>query len=268
VIAQLPMYDWPEARAANDALWQSVRQASTARHLDSPAALDRMTDPEVAWRSPELLWSQTCGLPLVTSLAGQVQVIGGFSYRDCMSPGLYHSVIVAREDSPSEFQDFEGHRAVINGLDSYSGCLALKCMMKNLGVSQHFFGMLSISGGHRDSVKHVAQNKADIAAIDCVSWSLVQRFDEEARKLKVVAHTASRPNLPIIASLERTEDEIKLLREATSEAVESLDKNAREITGITGFVSRTTSDYGSIRSDFEKASDFQLAKNERTLSLA
>lgn len=268
MIAQLPMYDWPEARAANDALWQSVRQALAARHLDSPEALDRMTNPERAWRSPELLLSQTCGLPLVTSLAGQVQVVGSFSYRDGMSPGLYHSVIVAREDSPSEFQDFEGRRAVINGLDSYSGCLALKRMMKDLGVSPHFFGMLSISGGHRDSVKHVAQNKADIAAIDCVSWSLAQRFDEEARKLKVIAHTASRPNLPIITSLKRTEDEIKLLQEATSEAVESLDKNVQENTGITGFVSRTVLDYERIRSDFEKASSFELAKNERALSLA
>ncbi len=268
MIAQLPMYDWPEARAANDALWQSVRRALTARHLDSPAALDRMTDPEVAWRSPELLWSQTCGLPLVTSLAGQVQVVGGFSYRDGMSPGLYHSVIVAREDSPSEFQDFEGRRAVINGLDSYSGCLALKRMRNDLRVSHHKLGMPSISGGHRDAVKHLAHTKADIAAIDCVSWSLAQRFDEEARKLKVIAHTASRPNLPIITSLERTEDEINLLREATSEAVKSLDKNAQEITGITGFVSRTTLDYESIRSDFEKASGLELAKNERALSLA
>ena len=80
-LAQLPMYDWIELRLATDALWSSIRWALKRQGMASPETLDRDQIPEVAWLSPQLLLSQTCGLPLVQHLRGRVSVLGRFCYR-------------------------------------------------------------------------------------------------------------------------------------------------------------------------------------------
>jgi len=253
------MYDWPEIHAANDRLWQCIHKALKTRGIKSPSALDRASEPEFAWRSNELLLSQTCGLPLVTSLADRAQVVGSFAYRDTESPGLYHSVLIAREDSPDLLTGFKGKRVAINGLNSYSGCLALKCMLCDDAFGDGFFSELHISGGHRQSVKMVARNEADIAAIDCVSWALARRFDEDAKRVRVIARAPSRPNLPLITSKQTKTQDLKLMREAITEAIETLDSATSELTGIVGFLSRERADYKSIRSDVDRAGVIRLA---------
>ena len=253
------MYDWPEIYAANDQLWQCIHHALQAHGIKSPLALDRASEPESAWRSDELLLSQTCGLPLVTSLADRAQVVGSFAYRDTESPGLYHSVLIAREDSPDLLTGFKGKRVAINGLDSYSGCLALKSMFYDHAFGDGFFSELHISGGHRQSVKMVARNEADIAAIDCVSWALARRFDEDAKRVRVIARAPSRPNLPLITSKQTKTQDLKLMREAITEAIETLDSATSELTGIVGFLSREHADYKSIRSDVDRAGVIRLA---------
>jgi len=253
------MYDWPEIHAANDRLWQCIHDALKTRGIKSPLALDRASKPEFVWRSDALLLSQTCGLPLVTSLADRAQVVGSFAYRDTESPGLYNSVLIAREDSPDLLTGFEGKRVAINGLDSYSGCLALKCMLCEDAFGDGFFSELHISGGHRQSVKMVARNEADITAIDCVSWALARRFDEDARRVRVIARAPSRPNLPLITSKQTKTQDLKLMREAIAEAIETLDSATSELTGIVGFLSREHADYKSIRLDVDRAGRIRLA---------
>ncbi len=253
------MYDWPEIHAANDRLWQCIHDALKTRGIKSPLALDRASEPEFAWRSDKLLLSQTCGLPLVTSLADRAQVVGSFAYRDTESPGLYHSVLIAREDCLDLLTGFKGKRVAINGLDSYSGCLALKGMLCDDAFGDGFFSELHISGGHRQSVKMVARNEADIAAIDCVSWALARRFDEDAKRVRVIARAPSRPNLPLITSKQTKTQDLKLMREAITEAIETLDSATSELTGIVGFLSRERADYKSIRSDVEPAGVIRLA---------
>ena len=68
-IAQLPMYDWPEVRAATDALWAKIHTALQKRSVGSPDTLDREKSRDTTWLSPQLLLSQTCGLPLVQKFA-------------------------------------------------------------------------------------------------------------------------------------------------------------------------------------------------------
>ena len=71
-ITQLPMYDWPEVRAATDALWAEIHTALQKRDIASPNTLNREEATETAWLSTRLLLSQTCGLPLVQDLRDQV----------------------------------------------------------------------------------------------------------------------------------------------------------------------------------------------------
>ena len=81
-IAQLPMYDWPEVRAATDALWAKIHTALQKRSVGSPDTLDREKSRDTTWLSPQLLLSQTCGLPLVQDLRDQVAVLGRFTYQN------------------------------------------------------------------------------------------------------------------------------------------------------------------------------------------
>ncbi len=53
MIASLPMYDTARTGAANDRLWQLIRQA----YGRGPEALDRGPDPEAQWRDPALVFS-------------------------------------------------------------------------------------------------------------------------------------------------------------------------------------------------------------------
>ena len=77
--AALPMYDID--RAAVHAWWLGLATALRAEGLgDLPARLRWPTDLDRHWAEPGLLLSQTCGMPLVTSLAGRVSVVGAFHY--------------------------------------------------------------------------------------------------------------------------------------------------------------------------------------------
>ncbi|MGR3291710.1 MAG: phosphate/phosphite/phosphonate ABC transporter substrate-binding protein, partial [Paracoccaceae bacterium] len=69
MIASLGMYDRPETAASNDALWAGIR-----KNLGyGPQHLDRTTTPMQVWQSPDLLFSQTCGMPYRSILRDSVQ---------------------------------------------------------------------------------------------------------------------------------------------------------------------------------------------------
>ena len=79
-VVQLPMYDWPEFTQATDRLWASIRDNLSKAGINAPASLDRTSPPAETWQSPNLLLSQTCGLPLVADLSEKVKVLGSFAY--------------------------------------------------------------------------------------------------------------------------------------------------------------------------------------------
>ncbi len=81
-----------------------------------------------------------------------------------------------------------------------SGYLALEQDLAALGESLALFSGRVETGGHRASVVAVAQGRADVAAIDCRSWALAQRFEPAARALAVVGWTARRKGLPFITA--------------------------------------------------------------------
>ena len=140
-VAQLPMYDWPEFTQATDRLWASIRDNLSMAGIGAPASLDRTSPPAKTWLSPNLLLSQTCGLPLVADLSGKVNVLGSFAYQGIEPAGSYHSVIITHENNNESSVRLEGKRGVINGDDSYSGCLALKCFVADYGSGESSFAL-------------------------------------------------------------------------------------------------------------------------------
>jgi ABC-type phosphate/phosphonate transport system substrate-binding protein len=259
VLAQLPMYDWPEIATATDALWGAIRDALNQRDIPAPTMLDRSLPREQVWLSKQLLLSQTCGLPLVQALRKQVKVLGSFAYEGIAPAGEYHSVIIARADNGKDLASLQGKRAAINGADSYSGCLALKCAVAPFRPDGGFFSEVLVTGSHRESIRAVANGSADTAAIDCINWQLARRHDRAVKALDIIAHTPSRPGLPLITAGSKTQVELDLMREALVSAVAGLDENTRTVAGIRSFQPLDDTVYAVIANDLRRCGDLALS---------
>lgn len=186
---------------------------------DTPASLDWPQDLLAHWQMPDLLLSQTCGFPLVENLH-KVQVVGIFSYRAPGCSGFrYRSFLVAREeDQGRHLVDFRHRRLAFNSTDSQSGYNSLRALVAPLAEAGRFFSDATATGSHRESLHFVQQNKADIAAVDCVTMALLNHAEPEALTgLTVVGQTAAVPGLPLITSACTSPEHLAILRQALHE---------------------------------------------------
>jgi ABC-type phosphate/phosphonate transport system substrate-binding protein len=236
------MYDWPEVRAATDALWAALRGALRARGVPAPETLERQRGLMEVWTDPGLVLGQTCGLPLVRGLAGRVAVVGALDYGlpGC-APGEYRSAVVVRADDPREgLADFRGARLALNGTDSQSGYGAILHHVAPLAEGGRFFGAAEVTGSHAASGALVASGGADIASIDHVSWNLWLRHRDDGR-LRVLMLTDPTPGLPLI-----TAGEVGPVRAAVVAAVAELPEDVRAALGLRGFRAFEAADYAVI----------------------
>jgi ABC-type phosphate/phosphonate transport system substrate-binding protein len=233
MIASLPMYDRPETAGANDRLWAGIARSLAALGIPAPAALDRVTGIWEAWLSPDLLLSQTCGLPYRTRLHGEVTLVATpVCDLSGTPPGHYHSVIVARRTDPRrDFAQFDGATLAINDAGSQSGWAAPAAEAEAAGVA---FGAIRATGAHRASARAVAEGGADLAAIDALTWRMIRRWDDCAAALKEIGTTRPTPALPWITGQGR--DPAPLAR-ALAEALAELAAEDRDALGLLGATS-------------------------------
>lgn len=200
MIASLPMYDLPDCREANDRFWALIRDGLRSAGMAAPDLLTRdITDLMDHWRQPDLVLSQTCGFPFRAALQGKVTLIGTPDYglEDC-PPGYYRSVFVARADDPRRaLPDYRQARFAYNDALSQSGWAAPQNHAAHLGYQ---FRPEIRTGGHALSARAVLDGRADLAAIDAMTWHLLLRNDPGLAALKVVDRTDPTPCLPYIAA--------------------------------------------------------------------
>lgn len=227
MIASLPMYDWPEVRTDLDHYWQSLRAAIGS----GPPHLTRGFDDYLAhWLRPDLLLSQTCGMPYRTALHGKVTLIGTPDYGlpDCPA-GYYHSVLVVNaQDDRSQLPDLMADIFAYNEPGSQSGWAAPVTYAAAQGLR---WSRLLATGGHRASIHAVATGRAALAAIDAVTWELALRHDPAARRLRVLARTTSTPGLPYISALG---EPAAPMRTAIAQAIASLTPATRTALMLRG----------------------------------
>jgi ABC-type phosphate/phosphonate transport system substrate-binding protein len=242
MIAALPMYDWPQVAAATDRLWQGIRDRLRDAGFAAPERLSRGDSVWDIWESADLVLAQTCGMPYRTRLHGQVNLVATPDYGlPDAPPGHYYSEIVVRADEPGEVGDFIDRTLAFNGQDSQSGWAAPQNHVANLGLR---FTRTLHTGAHRESARAVADGRADIAAIDAVTWRLyAAHFPAEAARLRVIAHTAPTPGLPLITSRSRPP---AALAEAVAGAIEALALPDRAALGIRGIVAIPAAAYLSV----------------------
>ncbi|WP_172293996.1 phosphate/phosphite/phosphonate ABC transporter substrate-binding protein [Pseudoruegeria sp. HB172150] len=240
MIAALPMYDWTEEEPAIDALWQLIRNALDNVGLASPERLARGQSLWDIWEAPDLILGQTCGLPYRSRLHGNARLVGTFDYGlPGAPPGHYYSHIVARADDPRRsIADFDGVILALNGFDSQSGWVAAADVADIAGLH---FRDFHHTGAHRDSALAVADGRAGLAAIDAVTWRLVERhMPGTSADLRIVTSSTPTPAPPLICGADLP---VELIAEAVATATAQLPESLAARLGITGFVRIPAEDY-------------------------
>lgn len=233
MIAALGMYDRAETAAANDRFWALIRDGMRARGIAAPEALTRGAGAYwPAWEAADLVLAQTCGLPYRSRLHERVTLIGTPDYGvEGCAPGFYRSVLVVRaDDRRGRLEEFAGARFAFNEGLSQSGWAAPQAHAAERGFQ---FRPDVQSGGHLFSLRAVAEGRADIAALDAVTWRLLQRWEAAARAVRVLEMTAPTPGLPFIAAAGADAAGSFAAVEA---AVAALTGAERETLGLRGFV--------------------------------
>ena len=211
--AMISMYDMPESSAASAAWWAGLARHWRAAGLGDIPESAHMPDGDLyeLWLAPDLFIAQTCGFPLTHRLKDRVTLVGTPVYApDGCAGGSYHSVIVARKGSDvRSLDDVAGKVAAFNAHDSQSGWNALRHSLIGKGAPARFLQ----TGGHRKSVAAVREGRADVAAIDCVTYaSLQQLAPQEVAPLRIMARIASAPALPYVTRRDIAAADLEKLR--------------------------------------------------------
>lgn len=217
MIATLPMYDRPETQDANDRFWALIRE-----HLEG--APEALTRDGYHWLDPDLLLSQTCSLPYRTGLQDCVTIVATPVHDLPCPAGTYFSAILVRAgDGREDLRHFDGARLAINDPVSQSGWAAIDRAAGEAGIS---FGAVIETGAHRESARAVAEGRAEICAVDAVTWTMIHRWDTFAADLRVLDETPPTPALPYITARGR---DPRPLQEALVGAVHALSPDDQEL---------------------------------------
>ena len=134
------------------------------------------------WTAPDLVLSQTCGMPYRLWLHERVALVGTPDYGlEGCAPGHYSSALVVRADDPREaLSDYREAVFAYNQTFSHSGYAAPYALCAGHGF---WFENRVQTHGHRMSAQAVTEGRADIAALDGVTWRLMQAHEELPKRL-------------------------------------------------------------------------------------
>jgi ABC-type phosphate/phosphonate transport system substrate-binding protein len=231
MIAALPMYDRPENAAAHDTFWALTRDALRAEGVAAPDTLTRDMDIWQGWQHPQLVLGQICGLPLRARLHDRLTLIATADYGlEDTPPGHYRSLFVVRAGDSTDLPAYADRVFAYNEALSHSGWAAPQLAAAKLGFR---FRRTRGTGAHRQSAIEIAEGRADIAAIDAISWRAMLRHDPAARALRVIGRTGAAPGQAFVAA--KGTDPAPH-RRALRTAIAALPPADRAALGVTGVI--------------------------------
>lgn len=229
-LVSLPMYELSDSlKKADDIFWNRLATKLRSRGIDAPEALERNTGPLVKhWLDERLLLSQACGYPYVASLMGHgVKIVATpvYATNDDLPPGDYRSVLIVREGtSYKSLADLKGKKAGINEANSNSGMNVFRAAVAAAFapdvLEAGVFEKVVETGGHLISVRKVAEGEIDVAAIDSVTYDLIQRNHPQlAAQTRILANSEPSPGLPLVTGPGTSDEDVGKMREALKETV-------------------------------------------------
>ena len=222
--ASLPMYDLPEVRMWTDRLWAAIAEelregrrrrrsgrarASVRSSRCMAAGTDCCSRSRAAIRRRRR--SATCCGVVATP---------HYAASGCEGP-RYSSVVVAREASRVvALEELRGAVCAFNSRDSQSGYNALRAADRSDSREDgRFFARTVETGAHAASMEAVRCGRADVCAVDCVTWALHARHSPSALVgLEVIRYTGPAPGLPFVTAGDVSDATFASIREALGRA--------------------------------------------------
>ena len=249
--ASLPMYDLAAVCQATNKWWEGLARAFRLQGVpDVPDDLSRGSGVSDLWTSKDLIFSQTCGYPLINSLKEHVRLVAAPCYDapGCSGSDYCSVIIVPIKLDVGSLKDLKGCICAVNSRDSHSGCNILRYMLAPIVQGEAFFESVKISGHHRESLLMLARGEADIAAIDCVTFALITRYEPYIiEDLRVLCYSPPAPCLPYITSVRSPDDVVQKLRAGLEAAFRDRSlEDCREALMLSGVRTVPLSEYERI----------------------
>jgi len=210
----------------------------------------RFDSDQALLRDPGLFFGHTCGYPLMKHLKDQVIP---FCVPVFDVPGtdgkLYSSRFIVAANSPVEALDeCRGKVAAMNAADSNSGMNVLRYEVARYNPSGPFFSRVVQTGSHLHSLKAVADGTADVAAVDCVSYQLIQDHSPQlVEKVRCIGFSVKTCGLPLVLPRPGIGDaDLELLVENLNQALADTPETIRNRLHLHGFEPVTLEDYRPI----------------------
>lgn len=201
-------------------------------------------------RDPGLFFGHTCGYPLMKHLKDRVTP---FCVPVFDVPGtngkLYSSrFIVAANSAIEALDECRGKVAAMNAADSNSGMNVLRYAIAKYNPSAAFFSRVVQTGGHLHSLEAVADGTADVAAIDCVSYQLIQdHWPELIDQVRSIGFSVKTCGLPFVFPKSSIRDaDLKLLVDNLNQALANTPETIRNRLHLLRFEPVVLEDYKPI----------------------
>ncbi len=227
-----------------------LSESYLSRHY-SPVELGFSVDTQ-AYTTTRLIAAQTCGYPFVTRWADthDLVAVALFDVPGCPSgnaqdgPGQYSSWFITRADNAANsLPEFRNKRVALNSEDSNSGMNVLRHAISQTAKTDTFFSERLLTGGHRQSMHAVTEGHADLAAVDVVTYALLNDIEPELiRQLKIIDQSVVTTGLPFIRA-KHSEPKLNDLCSAMNSAVEHMNPRARKVLRLSGFTPVAREDY-------------------------
>ena len=216
--ASLPMYNLPEMANRNAAFWKALSEEigpELMPDLPSELSFSRPAVPDAI--GAEVLFSQTCGYPLQTVYRGQFALLGvpTYDFPGC-GAATHRAFFIVRKDSGfKSLEDLRGSRFALNSRHSNSGMNLPRIMLARRGIKAPFFGSVTETHSHTESIRRVAAGELDAASIDCVTYGFFNDCcPEKVSALRVLDETPESPAIPFVTSIATPVAQIDALRSA------------------------------------------------------
>jgi ABC-type phosphate/phosphonate transport system substrate-binding protein len=206
-------------------------------------------DPQLLL-APGLWFGHTCGYPLMKRLRRQVApfCVPLFDVPGTDGKQYTSRIIVAADSTIESIIDSRGRVAAMNNPDSNSGMNVLRNAVAQVHEGGDFFARVLTTGGHLYSLQAVAEGAADIAAIDCVSYQLIEDWRPElCARVRIIADSVKTCGLPLVMShAALAETDSGRLVASLNEALATCGGEVAGTLHLAGFAEATLDDYRSI----------------------
>ena len=221
--------------------------------FDPPLPVDtllRFETGEQLMRDPQMLIGQTCGYPLMSKLMQTVTPICVPVMDVAGCHGKYYSslLVVPVSSEIHSLADCYQKIAAINTSDSNSGMNVLRHAVAPLSMGKPYFSEIRKTGSHLQSLTEVAKEKAQVAAIDAVSFSFIQdAWPDLVASVRRIGYTEKTCGLPFVVPqpIEHLFDN-EAITSLFNEATQKLPESIRQRLHLIRFEQTDINDYQGV----------------------